>query len=92
MALFGSSDDDLRRDDLRRRIKDLERRVAALERAAFAAGRPVPPTPVGEPSETWASGTVRSLAMQGKKIEAIKLLREETGLGHKQAKNIVDRL
>lgn len=91
MALFGSSD-----DDLKRRVKDLERRVAALERAAFAAGRHVPhappPTPVGVPSETLASGTVQNLVMQGRKIEAIKALREETGLGLKQAKEIVDRL
>lgn len=91
MALFGSSD-----DDLKRRIEELERRVAALERAAFAAGRHVshapPPVPVGVPSETLASGNVRNLLMQGRKIDAIKALREETGLSLKQAKDIVERL
>ncbi|GAS86210.1 ribosomal protein L7/L12 [Mycolicibacterium brisbanense] len=85
MALFGSSD-----DDLRRRIEDLERRVAYLERAAAAAGRPMP-TP-GQPGELMASPMVRQLALQGKKIAAIKLLRDETGLGLKEAKDIVDRL
>jgi ribosomal protein L7/L12 len=89
MALFGSSD-----DDLRRRIEDLERRVAALERAL---GRPSAPTPVpgqstGQPGELMASLMVRQLALQGNKIAAIKLLRDETGLGLKQAKDIVDRL
>ena len=91
MALFGSSD-----DDVKRRIEDLERRVAALERAAFAAGRHVthapPSIPVGVPSETLASGNVRNLVLQGRKVEAIKALREETGLGLKQAKGIVERL
>jgi large subunit ribosomal protein L7/L12 len=91
MALFGRSD-----DDLKRRVEELERRVAALERAAFAAGHHVSHTPlpvaVGVPSETLASGNVRNLLIQGKKIEAIKALREETGLGLKQAKNIVERL
>jgi large subunit ribosomal protein L7/L12 len=32
------------------------------------------------------------LAADGQKIQAIKRLREETGLGLKEAKNIVDRL
>jgi large subunit ribosomal protein L7/L12 len=89
MALFGSSD-----DDLRRRIEDLERRVAALERAVGhpAAPTPVPGQPAGRPGELMASPMVRQLALQGNKIAAIKLLREETGLGLKQAKDIVDRL
>jgi large subunit ribosomal protein L7/L12 len=30
--------------------------------------------------------------MQGKKIQAIKLLRDQTGLGLREAKDIVDRL
>jgi ribosomal protein L7/L12 len=86
MGLFGSAGGD---DDVHRRVEELERRVAALERALGAA---VPPRPVGEPSETWASVTVRNLVLQGKKIEAIKVLRDETGLGLREAKDIVDRL
>jgi ribosomal protein L7/L12 len=84
MALFGSSD-----DDLARRVEELERRVAALER--FMDRAPARP-PLGEPNETWASNQVRLLAMQGNKIEAIKLLRDETGMDLKAAKDIVDRL
>ncbi|MBN3455741.1 ribosomal protein L7/L12 [Mycobacterium sp. DSM 3803] len=79
MALFGGSD-----DDLRRRIEALERRVAILERAAGIAPRPSPS------GETVASDMVRQLAVQGNKIAAIKLLRDETGLGLREAKNIVD--
>ena len=82
MALFGSSD-----DDLRRRIEVLERRVAMLERAAGLG--PQHSTPYGEPA---VSDGVRNLALGGKKIAAIKLLRDETGLGLKDAKNIVDKL
>ncbi|CDO05559.1 50S ribosomal protein L12 [Mycolicibacterium cosmeticum] len=86
MGLFGSAG----ADDVQRRVEELERRVAALERAMGAA---VPPSrPVGEPNETWASVTVRNLVLQGKKIEAIKVFRDETGLSLREAKDIVERL
>jgi ribosomal protein L7/L12 len=87
MALFGSSD-----DDLRRRVEELERRVAALERAAMHSGQVVSQVPVGEFHDGWISAEVRSLAASGKKINAIKLLRDQTGLGLKEAKDAVDRL
>ncbi|WP_367619928.1 ribosomal protein L7/L12 [Mycolicibacterium sp. HK-90] len=90
MGLFGGGHDDS--SDLRRRVEQLERRVAALERAAAAAGHPVPSPPMGRPSEMMASQMVRQLALQGNKIAAIKLLRDETGLGLKEAKDIVERL
>ncbi len=35
---------------------------------------------------------VRQLAVQGNKIAAIKLLRDETGMGLREAKNAVERL
>jgi ribosomal protein L7/L12 len=85
MGLFGGA----REGDLQRRVEELERRVAALEQLV---GRAVPPRPAGPATETWASATVRDLVFQGKKIQAIKVLREETGLGLKEAKDIVDRL
>ncbi|WP_231991960.1 ribosomal protein L7/L12 [Mycobacterium sp. ACS4331] len=84
MAIFGSSD-----SDLERRVQHLERRVAELERAAFLAGQPVRSQSVDEPG---VSEMVRQLALQGNKIAAIKLLRDETGLGLKEAKDLVDRL
>ncbi len=53
-------------------------------------------TPVSQPTTALLSvprdefEDVRELARQGKKIEAIKLLREKTGLGLKEAKAFVD--
>lgn len=92
MGLFGGSD-----DDLQRRIEELERRVAALERALNSGYRPS-----GELTETsgaellapqsGVSDMVRQLALQGNKIAAIKLLRDESGLGLREAKDIVDGL
>jgi ribosomal protein L7/L12 len=38
------------------------------------------------------SEEVRRLAARGQKVEAIKLLREKSGLGLKEAKDLVDRL
>ena len=38
------------------------------------------------------SDEVRRLATTGRKIEAIKMLREKSGLGLKEAKDLVDRL
>jgi ribosomal protein L7/L12 len=87
MALFGSSD-----DDLQRRLEELEHRVAALERAARQQGWALSRPPVGELGQSWASDEVRRLAMEGNKIQAIKVLRDETGMDLKQAKDIVDRL
>ncbi len=88
MALFGSSD-----GDLARRVEELEQRVVALERALAHAGieRTVP-RPAGEFHDGWISAEVRMLAASGKKIEAIKVLREQTGLGLKESKDAVDRL
>lgn len=93
MGLFGGGD-----ADLRRRVQELERRVAALERAL--GGRP--PEPAGELTEapgveilapqSGVSEMVRQLAIGGNKIAAIKLLRDETGLGLRAAKDVVDGL
>ena len=88
MALFGSSD-----GDLQHRVDELERRVVALERALTRAGiaREVP-TPVGGFQDGHISAEVRQLAASGKAIEAIKLLREQSGLGLREAKEAVERL
>ena len=92
MALFGRSGD-VSYDDLLNRIADLERRVATLERAGHG-GNVSPPPPAGpQPSGgTGVSQEVWRLAASGQKIQAIKRLREETGMGLKEAKDVVDRL
>jgi ribosomal protein L7/L12 len=73
-------------------VEELERRVAALEWAARTAGQAVPSAVVGHPGDAGVSSEVQRLAMQGKKIQAIKLLRDQTGLGLRDAKDIVDRI
>ena len=88
MALFGSSD-----GDLQQRIDELESRVVALERALAHAGiaREVP-QPAGGFHDGHISAEVRQLVASGKKLEAIKLLCEQSGLGLREAKDAVDRL
>lgn len=44
----------------------------------------------GEGLRSGAAGTVESLMLAGRKIDAIKLLREETGMGLKDAKEEVE--
>ncbi|WP_285034037.1 ribosomal protein L7/L12 [Mycolicibacterium sp. lyk4-40-TYG-92] len=90
MALFGRSGD-LSYDDLLNRITELERRVATLERAGHV-GSPNPPARPQPSAGPGVSPEVLRLAGAGQKIQAIKRLREETGMGLKQAKDIVDRL
>ncbi|MBB3605135.1 large subunit ribosomal protein L7/L12 [Mycolicibacterium sp. BK556] len=95
MGIFGRSDnvDDVDDGGLRRRVDELERRVAALEWALRGAGAPPAPTPAPAPAATGqVSSEVLQLARQGKKIQAIKVLREQTGLGLKESKDIVDAL
>ena len=62
---------------------------AAVE--AMATGRPVAPPP-GVAQTGAAHGTVMALLGAGKKIEAIKVYREATGLGLKEAKDAVEAL
>lgn len=42
--------------------------------------------------QSGVSDLVRQLAIRGDKIAAIKLLRDETGLGLREAKDVVDGL
>ena len=50
------------------------------------------PLPPGGFNDGLISAEVRQLAQSGQAINAIKLLREQTGLGLKEAKDAVDRL
>lgn len=79
MGLFGSDPE----------IAALRRRVARLEAVVEEMGRqlgvPMDVTPT-VPLE------VRELASKGKKIEAIKVLREQTGMGLREAKETVEGL
>ena len=93
MGTFGRSDDNVDDGGLRHRVDALERRVAALEWALrSAAGRAAEPRSAGAAAAESVSAEVRQLAMLGKKIDAIKVLRAETGLSLQECKDIIDRL
>ena len=80
----GSNDAD------RARIAELERRLAQLEAqvAQLVSGRAAPATTAAEP---WMA-EVQALRSAGRTIHAIKVYREHTGVGLKQAKDAVEGL
>ncbi len=75
-------------------LKDAKAAVEALERGAPPA--PTPPTPGTESApEAIDPGfreELQALTAQGRKVEAVKLYRERTGAGLKEAKDAVDAL
>ena len=75
-----------------RTFEDIERRLTELERqmAHLYQHNGIEPPPEPEPSRP--SDDVMSLIAQGKKIDAIAQLREETGLGLAEAKRVVEEL
>jgi hypothetical protein len=51
-----------------------------------------PPTAPADPRIAGLTPEIVSLARQGKKIQAIKLYRAQTGLGLKESKDVIDSL
>jgi ribosomal protein L7/L12 len=94
MGIFRRSDnvDDVDDGGLRRRVDELERRVAQLEWALRGAGSSAEAPRVPDAGRPRVSPEVFQLALRGQKIQAIKILREQTGLGLKESKDIVDGL
>ena len=70
-------------DELQRRLTRLEKKTDAIMKDLGLAYEP--PAPSG-------SDTVIGLIRAGKKIEAIKIYREETGTGLKEAKEAVEAI
>jgi len=70
-------------EDIENRLNELERQVAHLYQH-----NGIEPPP--EPDPNRPSDQVMSLIAQGKKIDAIAQLREETGLGLADAKRVVE--
>jgi ribosomal protein L7/L12 len=89
MGMFKGSDGD---GDLLERIAELEKRIALLEKGVRSYGIPIPVAYEGAPTSELVSPTVRQLALEGNKLEAIKTLVSETGMGLREAKDLVDRL
>ena len=76
----------------RARIAELERRVGRLEaQLAVLAQAPVGTTGALPTPEAWMA-EVQQLRRDGKLINAIKLYREQTGVGLKEAKDAVEAL
>jgi large subunit ribosomal protein L7/L12 len=85
-----------RLDRLESALASLQGQVAALTTGAVAAGGPVPyaGNPAASAGALPAEGPwleeVRSLKARGKLINAIKVYREHTGVGLKEAKDTVE--
>ena len=79
--------------DLQNRVSQLEEQVARL--AAALSAQPMPATAPGAMAAAPMPGDdlyaeARALAAAGNKIHAIKVVREQTGMGLRQAKDLVE--
>jgi ribosomal protein L7/L12 len=80
--------------ELQNRVARLEEQVARLT-AALAAAPPPPtigPDPVSAPPAVTDDvfAEARALAAEGRKINAIKVVREQSGMSLKAAKDLVE--
>ena len=95
MGIFGGdAQDQVDLDDLRARVARLEVAVASLQAQSASGSVPygagqTSSTPPGDVA--WMA-EVAALKAQDKLIEAIKLYRERTGLGLKEAKDAVEAM
>jgi large subunit ribosomal protein L7/L12 len=89
-----SGGDQARIDGIERKVEQLTAAVTSLQGRSRDDGTGMIATVPVSKSYLVSSGSlspgVRALADQGRKLEAIKLLREESGLGLKEAKDAVD--
>lgn len=81
MLIVGFLQVNAKLDDMKRRINDLETKLIATMKklGAEVPSRPMPPEVLG-------------LLQAGRKIEAIKVYREHTGQGLKDAKDAVEQV
>ena len=95
MGLFGGSSDRGELLELQARVSQLEEQVSRLNAALAAlqgggaAASPVAPAPVA-PALVDQYAEARAAAAAGNKIEAIKIVREQSGLGLRAAKDLVE--
>jgi len=76
--------------DLSQLIKDIEAKFGVSAAAAAVAAAPVAAAAAAPAAEEQTEFTVMLLAAGEKKVEAIKVVRAATGLGLKEAKDLVD--
>jgi large subunit ribosomal protein L7/L12 len=95
MGLFGGTPDRGDMLELQNRVARLEEQVARLTAALGAA--PAAPVTVGSDPDLASQGAsvdlyaeARALAAEGKKINAIKVVREQSGMSLKAAKDLVE--
>jgi ribosomal protein L7/L12 len=82
--------DNHRLDELESRVRQLETTVAFLVQQAGPTS--APPAPGQAPVGVDVMAQIQLLAHDDKKIEAIKLYRQATGVGLKEAKDAVERM
>jgi large subunit ribosomal protein L7/L12 len=89
MGLFGGSSDRGELLELQARVGNLEEQVARLSAAlaSVQTGGPLPPETVPVLDQY---AEARALAASGNKIHAIKVVREQSGLSLKAAKDLVE--
>lgn len=90
MGLFGNGQA-RQVEQLQRRVRELEGLVDELSRR-LGVDPAVVQAEAGMVDGVKVSAEVRGLAAKGRPIEAIKLLRSESGLGLADAKRVVDQL
>jgi ribosomal protein L7/L12 len=66
--------------------------IAAPGAASAAAEPPAAPSPTASMTMAAADSIVRAMAARGETVQAVKMVREMTGLGLKEAKDYVDSL
>jgi ribosomal protein L7/L12 len=92
MGIFGgSAQDQVDFDALKDRVTKLEAAVAALQLQLAGAAPAVAVAAAPVAGTEWMT-EVRRLKESGNVIQAIKLYRERTGLGLKEAKDAVEAL
>ena len=79
-------------------LKEAKDLVEAIERGEIAIDQPLTPLPPANPAfpitpeQATQDGEIRDLLAQGQKLNAIKRVRELTGMGLKEAKDFVEEL
>ncbi|MHB8597578.1 MAG: ribosomal protein L7/L12 [Ktedonobacteraceae bacterium] len=78
-------------EDIRSRLNRLEQKVDFLLNELGLAQKAEASLPVNNPGDSLMA-EVAALLRQNRKIEAIKMYREQTGVGLKEAKDVIDRM